>query len=109
MPSPDKAWIKAYQALFTNWRVEPDWALIEYQKLFAQGPVLDLGMGNGRNALFFVKMGYEVECVDVSNSAVKKCQNSTIPHVSSFKEVLIRCCIRFAQRLSGQVRHNPSG
>jgi SAM-dependent methyltransferase len=68
-------WIQACQEVKEKWDLEPDWALIEYQKLFAPGPVLDLGMGNGRNTLFFAKLGYEVDCVDVSKTWVKKCQN----------------------------------
>lgn len=51
---------------------EPDWTLMEYQSLFEAGPVLDLAMGNGRNAFLFAKMGYEVDCVDISRTWVKK-------------------------------------
>lgn len=67
-------WMKAYQELGDKWDLEPDWKLIEYQHLIPKGPVLDLGMGNGRNALFFAKMGYEVEGVDISKTLVKRCR-----------------------------------
>ncbi len=70
-----KSWIQSYQEVETTWGLEPDWVLMEYQKLFGPGPVLDLGMGNGRNALFFAKLGFEVDCVDMSKTWVKKCQN----------------------------------
>jgi tellurite methyltransferase len=73
--SQHKEWIRAYQDVVTKWGFEPDWVLMEYQTIFAPGPVLDLGMGNARNALFFAKLGYEVECVDVSKTWVKKCQD----------------------------------
>lgn len=67
-------WIQAYQAVKAQWNITPDWKLIEYRQLIPQGPVLDLGMGNGRNALFFAKMGNEVDCVDISRTYVKKCK-----------------------------------
>lgn len=74
MSSQFTRWDQAYQEVVGNWGLEPDWRLMEYQPVFPKGIVLDLGMGNGRNALFFAKMGFEVECVDVSKSSVKKCQ-----------------------------------
>ncbi|MFX1319213.1 MAG: class I SAM-dependent methyltransferase [Promethearchaeota archaeon] len=77
MPSKPRTWLSAYQTLVTEWGLEPDWVLMEYQNLFAQGPVLDLGMGNGRNTLFFAQLGYEVDCIDISKTWVKKCQERT--------------------------------
>ena len=47
---------------------------MEYRALISTGPVLDLAMGDGRNALFFAKMGYEVDCVDISKTWVRKCR-----------------------------------
>ena len=75
MLSHKKDWVQAYQEVEGSWGLEPDWTLIEYLKLFDSGPVLDLGMGNGRNTLFFAKLGYEVDCVDISKAWVKKCQD----------------------------------
>jgi SAM-dependent methyltransferase len=69
-----KDWIQSYQTVLETWNLEPDWTLLEYHPVFSEGMVLDLGMGNGRNALFFAKMGFEVECVDTSKTAVKKCR-----------------------------------
>ncbi len=40
--------------------------------LLPRGRVLDIAMGNGRNAVFMAKMGFEVEGVDVSREAIQK-------------------------------------
>ena len=50
-------WDKFYSTRDPSWGVIPDHALLEYQKLIPKGPVLDLGVGDGRNAIFFAKMG----------------------------------------------------
>ncbi len=67
-------WMEAYRAVRDKLGVSPDWRLIEYLPQVPNGPVLDLGMGKGRNALFFAKMGYEVDCIDISTTYVKQCQ-----------------------------------
>jgi 2-polyprenyl-3-methyl-5-hydroxy-6-metoxy-1,4-benzoquinol methylase len=52
--------------------LEPEWRLVEYAPIIPKGRVLDLGSGEGRNALFFARMGYEVECIDISETAVTR-------------------------------------
>jgi len=74
MTSDDISWCRAYRDVVSKWNVEPDWTLMEYRALISTGPVLDLAMGDGRNALFFAKMGYEVDCVDISKTWVRKCR-----------------------------------
>ncbi|MFX1563097.1 MAG: class I SAM-dependent methyltransferase [Promethearchaeota archaeon] len=74
MKHQSKLWMEAYQEIVTKWKLEPDWKLMQYCQLLAKGPVMDLGMGNGRNSLFFAKMGFEVDCIDVSKTFVKRCQ-----------------------------------
>jgi len=66
-------WEKAYSEVSLLWGVEPDHVLKAYAELVPQGPILDLGIGEGRNALFFAKMGYEVEGIDISETAVERC------------------------------------
>ncbi len=70
----NRLWFNAYREVVTETDNEPDWTLMEYLPLISSGPVLDLAMGNGRNALFFAKLGFEVDCVDVSKTWVKKCR-----------------------------------
>ncbi len=59
-------WMQAYREVVENRKEGPDLKLIEYLGIIPKGPVLDLGMGRGRHALFFAKLGREVEGVDTS-------------------------------------------
>lgn len=59
-------WLEAYRETVNNRKQGPDFKLIEYLDSIPKGPVLDLGMGRGRHAIFFAKMGREVEGVDKS-------------------------------------------
>lgn len=43
-----------------------------YQYIPFEGKVLDMGMGEGRNAVFLAQKGYKVTGVDISSVAVKK-------------------------------------
>jgi tellurite methyltransferase len=66
-------WDILYRGSKSVWGAKADRTLVEYAKLFPKGHVLDLGIGEGRNALFFAKLGYVVEGIDVSRAAIKKC------------------------------------
>ncbi len=74
MTVKDNSWLQAYQDVVSKWGNEPDWRLIEYARFVPEGPVLDLGLGDGRNALYFAKLGYTVEGVDESKTYVKRCR-----------------------------------
>jgi tellurite methyltransferase len=75
LTTQNKSWVEEYQNVVAKWGIEPDWVLMKYHQMVSEGPVLDLGMGNGRNALFFTQLGHEVDCVDVSRTWVKKYQD----------------------------------
>lgn len=62
-------WVQAYREVLENMKQAPDFKLIEYLNRIPRGPVLDLGMGKGRHALFFAKLGRKVEGVDTSKLA----------------------------------------
>lgn len=66
-------WEEAYKRAECLWGLKPDDALVNYASLVPKGKILDLGIGEGRNALFFALMGYEVEGVDLSRTAVERC------------------------------------
>ncbi len=51
-------------------KVNPDGPLMQHEPIFPRAPVLDLGMGDGRNALFFAKKDFEVEGIDISQIAI---------------------------------------
>ncbi len=51
--------------------LEPAPFLVEHIKLLPKGRALDVAMGAGQDAIYLVKMGFEVEGVDISPEAVK--------------------------------------
>ena len=73
-------WDREYGVLHvipSSRREAPSKALLLAAKLFDLRPglrVLDLGCGNGRNAIFLAKLGCEAHAVDFSEVAVKECQ-----------------------------------
>ncbi|MFW9914154.1 MAG: class I SAM-dependent methyltransferase [Candidatus Thorarchaeota archaeon] len=66
-------WEEAYREASSLWGLEPERTLVKYARLIPRGPVLDLGIGEGRNALFFAKLGYPVEGIDLSETAIARC------------------------------------
>ncbi len=52
----------------------PDFGLMRCCPLVPKGRVLDLGGGNGRNAILFAEKGYDVSLVDCSQAAIEKCK-----------------------------------
>ncbi|MHA3963506.1 MAG: class I SAM-dependent DNA methyltransferase [Candidatus Thorarchaeota archaeon SMTZ1-45] len=59
-------WLEAFRETVEDRKQGPDLKLIEYLDSIPKGPVLDLGMGRGRHAIFFAKLGREVDGVDTS-------------------------------------------
>jgi cyclopropane fatty-acyl-phospholipid synthase-like methyltransferase len=59
-------WLDAYRETVEDRKQGPDLKLVEYLNIIPKGPVLDLGMGRGRHAMFFAKLGRKVEGVDTS-------------------------------------------
>jgi len=51
---------------------EPASFLVEHMWLLPVGRVLDVAMGNGRNAIYLAQHGFEVEGVDISAEAINK-------------------------------------
>lgn len=67
-------WEKEYKNVDTLWGFNPNNMLLTYIDLVPKsGKVLDVGIGEGRNALFFAKQGYEVEGIDISETAINRC------------------------------------
>jgi 2-polyprenyl-3-methyl-5-hydroxy-6-metoxy-1,4-benzoquinol methylase len=57
---------------FDDTRHRPAQFLVENIDLLPRGRALDIAMGNGRNAIYLAKMGFEVEGVDTSLEAVEE-------------------------------------
>ena len=60
-------WLTAYKETVEDRKQGPDFKLIEFLDILPRGPVLDLGMGRGRHALFFAKIGRKIDGVDTSS------------------------------------------
>ncbi len=66
-------WDKRYQRPTYVFGKSPARFLAEnYQYLPFESSVLDMGMGEGRNAVFLAQKGYRVTGIDISSVAVKK-------------------------------------
>jgi cyclopropane fatty-acyl-phospholipid synthase-like methyltransferase len=73
-------WTQVYQEIKELWGFEPNWRLLEYLHLVRKGPILDLGGGNGRNALFFAKLGFPVDYVDKSKTYSNRLRKQVEEH-----------------------------
>ncbi|WP_179884816.1 class I SAM-dependent methyltransferase [Bacillus sp. AFS015802] len=73
MPGNKGIWENQYgKAEDHLWGLNPIQTLVDYSTLVKKGKVLDLGIGEGRNALYFAGKGYEVEGVDISETAIER-------------------------------------
>ncbi|MEI2666083.1 class I SAM-dependent DNA methyltransferase [Rossellomorea sp. LJF3] len=73
MSGNKEIWEKQYGQIEDYlWGLEPIQTLIDYLPLVKDGKVLDLGIGEGRNALYFAHKGFEVEGIDISETAIKR-------------------------------------
>jgi SAM-dependent methyltransferase len=69
--SPE-AWNQRYASAEMVWSLEPNEFVVEYLSDLPVGKMLDLGGGEGRNALWFASRGWQVENSDFSSVAVEK-------------------------------------
>lgn len=67
-------WEQNYKNNNNLWGIKPENTLEIYQSLVKKGKILDLGIGEGRNSLLFAKEGFEIEGVDISQTALIKCE-----------------------------------
>ena len=68
---------------------EPSQFLVDNLDILPQGKVLDLAMGNGRNAIFLAKHGYDVEGVDISAAAVRNAKGMALKARVSLKAKVV--------------------
>ena len=69
-----KKWNKRYDAMEYIYGKEPIKFLKENVSLLTKGKALVLAMGEGRNAVFLARNGFDVDCCDISEKAVEKCE-----------------------------------
>lgn len=65
-------WDKRYKTEEYIFGKEPVAFLKEHINLLPKGKALDIATGEGRNAVFLAKNGFEVECCDISEIAIEK-------------------------------------
>lgn len=69
-------WEKSYREVKRLWSSNPDAKLMQYFDLINKGHVLDLGIGEGRNALPFNMSGFNIDGVDISETALSRCREN---------------------------------
>ncbi len=70
--SPAAFWNRRYQAVDRLWTREPNALLAEFAATLARGRALDLGAGEGRNAVWLARRGWRVTVLDVSAVALTR-------------------------------------
>ncbi|MFS0762242.1 class I SAM-dependent methyltransferase [Peribacillus phoenicis] len=74
-------WEKEYRNVDSLWGFNPNDILSQYVEMLPEnGEVLDIGIGEGRNALFFAEQGFAVEGIDISETAVERCLELSKEH-----------------------------
>jgi SAM-dependent methyltransferase len=72
-PTP-AAWDKIYLSGDKRVPVNPSALVLETTANLAPGAALDVGMGNGRNAIYLARKGWRVTGIDVSRAALDQAQ-----------------------------------
>ncbi|KJF18375.1 MULTISPECIES: class I SAM-dependent methyltransferase [Acidithrix] len=65
-------WNERYAGIDRLWIPEPDPKLADVISNFSPGKALDLGCGEGRNAMYLAKTNWEVTAVDFSSVALER-------------------------------------
>lgn len=76
-PDPNKrpaaeVWNERYQGEGYLFGKEPCLSIRNHFQILKKGRTLDVAMGEGRNAIFLAKNGFQVEGIDASSRAVEK-------------------------------------
>jgi 2-polyprenyl-3-methyl-5-hydroxy-6-metoxy-1,4-benzoquinol methylase len=67
-------WDEIYQGSAVKVPVNPSTLVLETTANLDSGLALDIGMGNGRNAVYLARKGWKVTGIDVSREAIKQAQ-----------------------------------
>ncbi len=69
-------------------KLNSDGPLMQHEPIFPRAPILDLGMGDGRNALFFAKKNFEVKGIDISQTAIDMANDNAMKMDVRFKGIV---------------------
>lgn len=72
--SPKERWNTRYDRTMYIYGKEPSAFLAQKVGMLTRGKALVLAMGEGRNAVYLAQNGFDVTGVDISDVAIKKCQ-----------------------------------
>jgi len=72
----NNVWEKSYQNTKRLWSSNPDSKLMQYFELIKKGNMLDLGIGEGRNAIPFAFSGFNIDGIDISETAIRRCKEN---------------------------------
>lgn len=75
MPDIDRDWEKVYEQEATPWDAgQPEDALVKFIKDGFVKPcrVLEIGCGNGNDAIFLAQKGFDVTAIDISKRAIEE-------------------------------------
>ena len=70
--SPAEAWNARYRETASLWTPEPNALLVQFAAGLAPGRALDVGAGEGRNAIWVASRGWRVSALDVSDVALAR-------------------------------------
>lgn len=73
-PPAAPGWDRIYQGRDVKVPVSPSALVLETAANLQPGTALDIGMGNGRNAIYLARKGWKVTGIDISREAVKQAQ-----------------------------------
>lgn len=65
-------WNRRYQAVDRLWSRDPNASLADFAAGLSPGGALDLGAGEGRNAVWLARQGWRVTALDVSDVALSR-------------------------------------
>jgi SAM-dependent methyltransferase len=78
MSDINRDWEKVYEVEATPWDVgQPEDALVEFigSGLVKPCRVLEIGCGNGNDAIFLAKKGFDVTAIDISKNAIENAKS----------------------------------
>ena len=64
-------WTSRWKTGEYNARTQPSPLWEKWAPRLPKGPALDIACGNGRNAIFLAKLGFQVDAVDIASTALK--------------------------------------
>ena len=76
MKTNSNYWDDYYENAATVGAIPSQFAAFAASEFFRGSPVIDIGCGNGRDAIFFSSIGHKVIGIDASSSAVELCSNA---------------------------------